>query len=510
MKKHAPAWYVGKIVPAATLLAAAVCFLVLARSGLLPGKYLALIGLGELAGFGLTLFLTRRTRPHIRFMAGVLLGLLLTVALLIATVAVGRTVATMRAITGRSGELVDVGFYVRAGDARQTLDPADHLTYGILEDLDRDATDGAMQEAFDEFGYMLAYKGYDGLPGLVEALFSKEVDAIIMNTAYVEVLEEMEDYSDIQSRIRQVRLSHVAVEEPAKSAPPEDVLVGNVRENVTPRTVLEGDKEDSKEAEPQGEIFTIFISGIDNRGELIPRSRSDVNIIASVNTATRQVALISTPRDFYVPLSISNGMPDKLTHAGIYGVQVSMDTLGMLFGVDVDYYFRVNFAGFVEIIDTLGGVEVWSDYEFKAGQYEYVVGNNQMDGEKALAFVRERYAFNSGDRQRGKNQMAVIRACLKKCMEPEMLLHYNDLLTAAAGSFEASMPYDLLSSLVRLQLEEGGEWNVVSYSVDGRGDSQVPWSMSQEAYVMVPDKTTVAAAKHMIAQVYGGLTVTKP
>ena len=507
MKKHAPAWYVGKIVPAAALLAAAVCFLVLALSGLLPGKYLALLGLGELAGVGLTLFLTWRTRPHIRFMAGALLGLLLTAGLLIAAVAVGRTVATMRAITGRSGELVDVGFYVRAEVPRQTLDPADHLTYGILEDLDRSATDGAMQEAFDEFGDMLAYKGYDGLPGLVEALFSEEVDAIIMNTAYLEVLEEMEDYSDIRSRIRQVRLSHVTVEAPEKSAPPEDALVGNVRDDVTPRTVREGDE---TEAEPEGEIFTIFISGIDNRGELIPRSRSDVNIIAAVNTATRQVALISTPRDFYVPLSISNGVPDKLTHAGIYGVQVSMDTLGMLYGVDVDYDFRVNVAGFVDIIDTLGGIEVWSDYDFKAGKYEYTVGNNQMDGEKALAFVRERYAFNSGDRQRGKNQMAVIRACLKKCMEPEMLLRYNDLLTAAAGSFEASMPYDLLSGLVRRQLEEGGEWNVVSYSADGRGDSQVPYSMSQEAYVMVPDKTTVAAAKHMIAQVYGGLTVTKP
>ena len=93
-------------------------------------------------------------------------------------------------------------------------------------------------------------------------------------------------------------------------------------------------------------------------------SRSDVNIVATINTETKQILLVSTPRDYFVPLSISNGAKDKLTHAGIYGIDVCMDTLGMLYDEDIHYYFRVNFGGFTKIIDALGCIDVDSDYEF--------------------------------------------------------------------------------------------------------------------------------------------------
>jgi anionic cell wall polymer biosynthesis LytR-Cps2A-Psr (LCP) family protein len=133
-----------------------------------------------------------------------------------------------------------------------------------------------------------------------------------------------------------------------------------------------------------------------------------------------------------------------------------------------------------------------------------------MDGDTALGFVRERYAFASGDRQRGKNQIAVIKAALKKAMSPELLMNYSNILTALEGSFETSIPYDTLSTIVREQLASGGEWNIVSYSVDGTGDSQIPYSMSQYAYVMIPDESTVETAKSLIAQVYNGEIVTAP
>ena len=259
-----------------------------------------------------------------------------------------------------------------------------------------------------------------------------------------------------------------------------------------------------------GLIFTVYISGIDNRGALIARSRSDVNILASINTATKQVALISTPRDFYVPLSISGGARDKLTHAGIYGVEVCMDTMEMLYNVNVDYYFRVNFGGFEEIIDALGGVTVYSENSFSTTNYSFSAGDNYMDGPMALEFVRERHAFASGDRQRGKNQMAVIRAVINKALSPDILMNYSSMLSAVEGSFETSVPYDTISAIVRDQLDKGGEWNIVSYSVDGYGDSQIPYSMSQYAYVMVPYEDTVETAKNLIYQVYTGQTVSEP
>ena len=254
----------------------------------------------------------------------------------------------------------------------------------------------------------------------------------------------------------------------------------------------------------------MFISGIDNRGALVEKSRSDVNILASVNTETKQVVLISTPRDYYVPLSISGGANDKLTHAGIYGVDVCMDTLTMLYNVNVDYYFRVNFAGFEDIIDALGGVTVNSEQSFSTENYSFQAGDNTMNGKQALEFVRERHAFASGDRQRGKNQLALMKAVINKALSPELLMNYNSLLSALQGSFETSIPYDTVSDIVREQLDQGGDWNVVSYSVDGTGSSQVTYSQGQKAYVMVPDESTVETAKSLIAQVYNGETVTAP
>ena len=252
----------------------------------------------------------------------------------------------------------------------------------------------------------------------------------------------------------------------------------------------------------------MYISGIDTRGGVSAKSRSDVNILATVNVDTHQVLLVSTPRDYYVPLPISNGQPDKLTHAGIYGVDVSMGTLEMLYGVPIDYYFRVNFSGFEKIIDALGGITVYSEYEFTtAAGYHFNVGDNTMNGEQALSFARERYSFSSGDRQRGKNQMAVIKAVINKAMSPAILSNYTELMESISGNFETSMPYDVIADLVREQLDKGGSWNVVTYSVDGTGDSRKPYSLSTNAYVMIPDQSTVDAAIEKINQVRSGETL---
>ena len=255
-------------------------------------------------------------------------------------------------------------------------------------------------------------------------------------------------------------------------------------------------------------IITVYISGIDTYGDVSAKSRSDVNIIATVNTGTKQVLLVSTPRDYYVPLSISNGIPDKLTHAGIYGIDVSKDTLGMLYDIEIPYYFRVNFSGFSGIIDALGGVTVHLDFDFSTCGYSYHVGENYLNGEQALAFARERYSFSSGDRQRGKNQMAVIQAVIQKAVSPELLKNFTSIMKAVERSFETSIPLTTVTSLIRAQLSEGGDWNIVTYSVDGTGATKKPYSMSQNVYVMVPDQTTVDKAKELMRQVRDGEVIT--
>ena len=260
------------------------------------------------------------------------------------------------------------------------------------------------------------------------------------------------------------------------------------------------------------EPFVVYLSGVDTRGDLTDKARSDVNIIAAVNPVTKQVVLINTPRDYYVDLAGTNSK-DKLTHAGLYGVQTSMDTLGNLYGVDVQHYIRINFAGFINIIDALGGVDVYSDQAFTSvgspGYYDpttFVEGWNHLDGKAALAFARERHAFKTGDVQRGINQMKVIDAMLNKIKSPALLMGFTKILDAVSDSFVTSLSQNQISALVRMQLSDFAEWNIERYTVTGTSGSSTKCysAKGQKLYVMKPDEASVAKAKEMIAAVMGG------
>ena len=260
------------------------------------------------------------------------------------------------------------------------------------------------------------------------------------------------------------------------------------------------------------EPFVVYLSGVDTRGELTEKARSDVNIIAAVNPVTKQVVLINTPRDYYVDLAGTQSK-DKLTHAGLYGVQTSMDTLGNLYGVDVEHYIRINFAGFIDIIDALGGVDVYSDQAFTSvgspGYYDpttFVEGWNHLDGKAALAFARERHAFKTGDVQRGINQMKVIDAMLNKIKSPALLMGFTKILDAVADSFVTSLSPNQISALVRMQLSDFAEWNIERYTVTGTSGSSTKCysAKGQKLYVMKPDEASIAKAKEMIAAVLGG------
>ena len=260
------------------------------------------------------------------------------------------------------------------------------------------------------------------------------------------------------------------------------------------------------------EPFVIYLSGVDTRGELTENARSDVNILAVVNPVTKRVALINTPRDYYVDLAGTDSK-DKLTHAGLYGVETSMATLGNLYGINVDHYIHINFSGFINIVDALGGVDVYSDQTFTSvgspGYYDpttFVEGWNHLDGKSALAFARERHAFASGDIQRGINQMKVIDAMLNKIKSPALLMGFSKIMDAASDCFVTDFSQEQISALVRMQLSDFAEWDIQSYTVTGSGSTSTKCysAKGQKLYVMKPDDASVSKAREMIASVLGG------
>ena len=260
------------------------------------------------------------------------------------------------------------------------------------------------------------------------------------------------------------------------------------------------------------EPFVVYLSGVDNRGELTEDARSDVNILAVVNPLTKRVALINTPRDYYVDLAGTDSK-DKLTHAGLYGVETSMATLGDLYGIEVDHYVRINFAGFIDIVDALGGIDVYCDEAFTSvgspGYYDptdFEEGWNHLDSAAALAFARERHAFATGDIQRGINQMKVIDAMLDKIKSPALLTSYSRLLAAVSDNFVTSLSSNQITALVRMQLSDFAAWDIENYSVTGSSSSSTHCysAQGQKLYVMKPDEDSVAGAQELIQSVLSG------
>lgn len=382
----------------------------------------------------------------------------------------------LKDITTQSEEYSEISVYVRKDDAAQSLSDIAGYKIGILEIQDRESTDFALSEINKALTATLETGEYESIERLMDGLlFSQKVDAIVVNESFLELLEDTEDHKSDKEKIRKIHTVKSLIETPEYKAEPKN-------EN----------------------IFTVYISGIDCFGSIRRRSRSDVNILATVNMETGQILLVSTPRDYFVPLSISNGQLDKLTHAGIYGINVSRDTLCMLYDIDIDYYFRVNFDGFKDIIDALGGVTVNSQYAFSTGGYTYSKGENFLNGEQALSFARERYSVAGGDRQRGRNQMAVIKGVIDKATSPAIIANYKQTLDSLKGAFETDMPYERITELIKRQLAKGTKWNVTSYSADGTGAWRRPYSLGFNAYVMLPDMTTIEHGTELMKQVRDG------
>lgn len=265
-------------------------------------------------------------------------------------------------------------------------------------------------------------------------------------------------------------------------------------------------KEKKDEVNVTKDVFNIYVSGMDEYGKVTEKSRSDVNMIVTVNPKTKQVLLTNIPRDYYVQIHETSGYKDKLTHAGIYGVETSEATLEDLLGIKINYYVKVNFSSLVNIIDALGGVDVYSEYDFQSWNgYNFSKGYNRVDGKAGLSFVRERKTFNTGDNQRGKNQQAMIEAILRKCMSPSIITKYNGLLNSLEDSMITNMPTKSITKLAKMQLKKNSKWTITSNSLTGTGSSEYTYTYPGQAlYVTVPDEESLKLSKELIAKVTAG------
>ena len=254
------------------------------------------------------------------------------------------------------------------------------------------------------------------------------------------------------------------------------------------------------------ESFNIYISGADSSGTINSMARSDVNMVVTINPKTHKILLTSIPRDYYVTLH-SFGAKDKLTHAGIYGINESVSTVEDLLGIEINYYAHVNFTTLINIVDVIGGIDVYSDYTFTTHgmgvKYTFYTGNNTLNGQKALAFARERKSFVDGDKQRVKNQQKVLSAILNKVANSTTILtNYSDLLNAVGSSFQTNMSQSEITALVKKQLNDMPSWTIENISLDGSGSNNVTYTYgNQLLYVMVPDGDSVYAAQTKIKEV---------
>ena len=462
-------------------------FLLLISSGFLAARLLTtgvltqkltLLLLSVLAGLNVLFAVTQlpRWRNKLWKLVLGLVALVLSAGMIYATVATNAVLETLSRVSS-TGSVKTVVVRVRENDSAQEIGDTFGYTYGYLAQTDTDTTDALLTHLKEGLGQVKT-KSYDTPTALADALYNREVDAVILGKGMVSTLKQTDGYKDFTSRTREIYTYDVTHE--------SDAIAPNANISRQP--------------------FVVYCSGIDARSSNINiTSRSDVNILAVVNPTTRQILLVNTPRDYYLPLA-HNGQLDKLTHAGIYGTGESMQTLDNLYGTHTSFYMRVNFAGLTKIVDALGGVDVYSTKTFSMGGYNFTEGVNHLNGEAALCFSRERYAFADGDNQRGKNQMAVIQAIISKASSPAVLKNYQTLLSSLSDAFITSLSYDDIASLVQMQLQDMSGWHVTSYAVSGSGDTSYCYALGDAAWVMRPNMDTVNTAKELIRQVMSGET----
>lgn len=461
-----------KIVSILLLIVSAVLEGILLYIDLLPTKYLVIVSIALILFVGLNVLLLniKKIKKKIKKVVSIV-SIIATILMILANFYIYKT----------------LGVLINNGDSKYKLE---HYSVIVLESSDYDKIKDIRGETIGYFKNSIGaeeanktlekkidieYENYESANTLMEDLMNSKINVILVEDSVKEIMEEESKTFAKSTKTIYTFTIKVKVESTLKDV------------NVTK------------------EPFAIYLSGIDTYGEISSVSRSDVNMVIVVNPNTNQMLLISIPRDFYVQLHGTTGTKDKLTHAGIYGIDMSIQTIEDLLDVKINYYFKVNFTSVIDIVDALGGLDVYSEYSFISySGYSFKEGLNSVDGKQALDFVRTRKAFVDGDRQRGKNQQALIEAMVRKATDKSIITKYNSLLNAINGKYQTNMSIKKITSLIKMQLETMPSWNITSYSLTGTDSSNYTYTYYQLLYVMEPDQESVSTAIQMIDAVLEG------
>lgn len=324
------------------------------------------------------------------------------------------------------------------------------------------------QAAVEQFKDWYEWKPFDSFYDLGDSLLDGSIDAMMLDQISWETFKEL--YEPAQDQYHVTADFNVVLEE----------------------------KLDPKPVDVTQEPFTVLISGKDYGDLSVSYSHSDVNILVTVNPQTHDILMLGIPRDFYIPQPCQDGQKDKLTHTGLFGAKGTADAISEFFDIPINYYVEVNFNSVVKIVDALGGITVDSPNAFSIFGHDFVVGENHLNGEEALAFTRERYSFEDGDNERSRNQMRVLEAVIDRAMSPSIIKNYSKLLDSLSDSFKTNMSVKEMTSFIKSQMKHLKDWKIEQIQVSGNGLEAVSPALGFKVYMMEPDMASVEAAKTQI------------
>ena len=383
------------------------------------------------------------------------------------------SIRTINEITTQNDGLkTEMSYIVRKDSPYKSLEDIKEASLSIAETEDSATIDEVLRKYKEEFATDLATNKYIDYLSLGKSLLRGKEEVMLLNEGFRSLIEESEENFSQDTR----KIGSVLVENKKKA------------------------EKEEKEQVAQNDSFNVYISGIDTYGSLSNVSRSDVNLVVSVNPTKGKVLITTIPRDSYV--NIPNKGMDKLTHAGLFGVDSSIKTIENLLDINIDYYGKVNFTTLTELIDVLGGIDVENPRAFSAQGYNFVEGTNHLNGAQALVFARDRYHQAEGDFDRGKNHTRIITAIINKMLKPEMLLNFGNISQVALRSVNTDMPYEKMIELVNKQIDSGKKWDIESQALSGSGTMDLKSALMPEAklYMMVPREESVKEVEGKIKE----------
>lgn len=469
-----------KVIIAIQILASLLLIGFIFKLGALPMKYtIIVIVLVALLCVGTFLLMKPSkddNKGKIRNIIGKVVSIILSVILLLGSLYVSKGDSVLNKIAGANSQTTRISVIVKKDSGIESLSDLKNQTIEVNTLVETEKMNDAI-EALQKEESSIKTENKSDFDILADDLYNGTTKAIYVNEAYYAVLET----------------NHEDFEEDTKV-----IWTYEINEEVN---------DFSKNVDVTSNVFTVYISGIDTTGKVSTVSRSDVNMLVTVNPKTKQILMTSIPRDYFVTLA-NKGQKDKLTHAGIFGAENSVKTIENFMDIEINYYAKVNFTSLVTMVDALGGITVNSPVAFttRHGKYKIVKGDNQMDGEKALGFVRERYGLAGGDNDRVKNQQRVLAAMLNKMMSPTIITNYSSILNSIAGSFETNMSSSEITALLKMQIDDMASWDIYQIQLSGSGSMRTGGAMmpNRKLYYMIPDENSVAKAKDLIEKMNSG------